>query len=373
MRNSLIIIILLAFSDLLQAQQSVQEQSFIRQYEGSIDGKYAISMHLVNWENGIIMGDYYYKKVGKKITLYGEFTDIDVFVMNEYADEGMSGEFSGMFTNPFTIKGTWTSADGKRNLPFTLQAPAETPENTGWDGQWHFNDVWDGGSLLIGSVTKDSLSFALSVVRSAHIGEIWGTAARRGNEAVFRQVEFAWDGEENPEPCYLIFNLQDDYIQVEQQSSSMACGFGMRAYATGRFDNRIITIKPTLSYGPDDADIFTTQQQHDIFRQAVGDEIYELFAYNMQSPFRPEQSSLDGFQATVVQGAVQGMFSVNEAIIMYDKTGKFWAATIDNEGDDYESSLVIRYYTNNTKHALKWPQTIGNWIDNFPDYPVRHK
>ena len=57
----------------------------------------------------------------------------------------------------------------------------------------------------------------------------------------------------------------------------------------------------------------------------------------------------------------------NEAIIMFDKSGKYWSATIDFENND----PIIRYYTNSEKHRAKLPVTIDQWRERFPEYPVR--
>lgn len=369
MKKLSISLIFLVFFQICQAQNAVNEKAFIQHFEGAISGKYPIAMRLVNWANGSLVGDYKYKKIGKNISFYGEFTDINTFELSEYADNEMTGKFRGRFINENTISGTWMNPAGTKSLPFEVKAIHSTANAGGWAGSWHLNDVWDGGTLLIGSVTKDSLEFALSVVRSAHMGEIWGTAARSGNNAVFKKVEFALADEINPEPCYLIFELKGDYVQVQQESSTMSCGFGMRAYASGQFENKIREIKPMLSFGVGDDKIFPSQTVHEGFKNLVGEQAYELFAFNMQGYDRLEQSPEDGFSATAVQGAVYGLFLSNEAIIMYDNTSKYWAATIDFENND----PIVRYYTNDRTYKTKLPATIGQWRARFPDYPVRYE
>ncbi len=365
----LIFFLIVLFANAIGAQIAVNKQIFIQHYEGAIADKYPISMRLVNWGNGSLVGEYSYKKVGKSITLYGDFKENNVFEMSEYAGDQMTGKFSGQFANKSLIKGTWSSPDGKKSLSFEVKATTTTDDASGWAGVWHLNDVWDGGTLIIGDVTKDSLDFAVSVVRTAHIGEIWGTAARSEDKAIFKRVEFTYEGETDSEPCYITFELKGDHIQVEQVSSGMACGFGMRAYAGGRFDNKVIEMKPALSFGSGDGNVFPNQSLHDGFKHLVGGNMYELFAFNMQGYEHLEQAPEDGFEATVVQGGVYGMYMSNEAIIMYTKTGKYWAMTIDFEG----KQPVLRYFTNAAEYQLKFPQSISNWADRFPDYPVRYE
>lgn len=367
MQKLLLFLVFLAFFQICFGQDIVNEKAFIQYYEGAIAGKYPISMRLVNWANGSLVGDYQYKKVGKNITLYGEFTDKNIFELSEYAGDEMTGKFRGQFVSEIAIKGTWSNPQGTKSLLFELKAVKKAENTSGWAGSWHLNDVWDGGTLLIGSVTKDSLEFAISVVRSAHMGEIWGTAARSGNKAVFKKVEFALENEVKPEPCHLIFELKGDHILVDQESSAMACGFGMRAYANGKYENKVREVKPTLSFGPETNRVFPNQALHDGFKKLVGSEIYELFAFNMQGYDRVEQSPQDGFSATAVQGAVYGLYMNNEAIIMFDKSGKYWAAAIDFENND----PIVRYYTNSEKHKTQLPATIDQWRERFPQYPVR--
>jgi hypothetical protein len=356
---------------LVQAQSfSVAETAFIQIYEGALGGKYPVVMRLVSWGNGSLNGDYYYKKVGKRIALFGEIKDINVVELSEYSDGVQTGTFQMQFVNDLIIKGVWTSGDGKRKLPFELKARNQAPD--AWAGTWHLNDVWDGGMLLVGNVRKDSLDFALLVFRSGHIGEIWGSAKRQGNRAIFMHVEqdFVLETDDDPEPCHLLFELKNNQIEIQQESSGWVCGFGMRAYASGVFDNKKIDIKPTLSVGTGEEYIFDTQAQHDGFKQLVGAPFYEVFAFNMQGFLKGDGREENGFDCTIVEGAVYGMFSVHEAIIIYDKQGKYWAMTIDYEN---EEDLVLRYFTNDKRHQRQLPRAIARWMERFGEYPVRYE
>lgn len=349
--------------------QNVKQQLFIKTYTGSLAGKYPIEMRLVNWGYGGLVGDYFYQKVGEKITLYGDFEDEQSFTLTEYADGENTGTFRGRFSDENTIKGTWSNPQGTRTFDFSLTAKPGTTDDSNWAGVWHLNEIWDGGTLLIGNVTKESLEFAISVTRSTHMGEMWGTASRDGDQAIFKSLEFDYEGSDS-EPCHLTFELRGDHILVDQLSSTMACGFGVRAYAGGRFDNRIIEKKPTLSVGDDDYDVFPAQKLHDDFKKLVGAHYYEIFAYNMQATQPEEPKPLDGARVRTVTGMVIGLFGSNEAIIMYDEHGKIWAATLDQ---DEAERFVIRYFTNDSKYQLKFPPQVAEWIDRYPDYPVRYE
>lgn len=343
------------------AQTAIKDQAFMKEYEGMINGKLPIKMHIVNWGGGSLSGHYLYKKIGKKIDIYGEFTSDNEFSIKEYAGDKHTGIFEGKFEDANKIKGTWSDPNGSKQFPFELTVIKGIADNSGWSGTWHLNDVWDGGTLLIGNVRKDSLDFAISVFRAGHMGEVEGTALRKGTQANFSQ---RINDTDDAGKCALNFTLKGNAIEVEQVSSGWDCGFGMRAHASGKFDNKKIELKPKINYGTDA--IFANKAQHDGFFALVGTEMYELFAFNMQGFDKQEQEASDGFKATVIVGAAYGLFMTNEAIILYDERGKYWAATLDFVGDQG----LVRYFTNDAKFKKKLPATIEKWRERFPDYDL---
>lgn len=361
MRFLLLHFLLLGISTFVFAQPAIQHQAFMKDYEGAINGKFPIKMHLVNWGGGNLSGTYLYKKVGKKIDIYGEFTSDNAFNIKEYAGDKHTGTFEGKFEGSDKIKGIWSDPKGTKKFPFEVTMIKSAADNSGWAGTWHLNDVWDGGTLLIGNVRKDSVDFALSVFRAGHMGEVEGTAARKGTLATFSQ---RINDTNDAGKCTLKFTLKGTTIEVEQVSSGWDCGFGMRAHAGGKFDNKKIELKPKISYGT--GAIFTNKAQHDGFFALVGSKMYELFAFNMQGFEKQEQEAGDGFKATVVVGAAYGLFLTNEAIILYDERGKYWAATLDFVGDEG----LVRYFTNDDKSKKKLPATIEKWRERFPEYEL---
>lgn len=359
--NTLCLIFIL---NTLFAQTSIKDKPFLQNYEGTINGKIPIQMQIVNWGTGDLVGNYFYKKVGKKLNLSGAFTGTTAFKLQEYANEKHTGTFVGTFADLQKISGTWSNVEGTKKFPFQVTAIKTSKDNSGWAGAWYLNDVWDGGTLLINNVRKDSFDFALNVFRSGHLGEIEGTAFRSGNTAKFSQAIV--ESDEN-EKCGINFRFNGGQIEVEQLSSGFACGFGMRAYATGTFASKKIEKRAKFNYGAEE--VFANKAQHDGFFALVGSKMYELFAYNMQGFEKPEQEPSDGFKATVVVGAATGMYLSNEAIILYDGRGKYWAATLDFEGE----KGLVRYFSNDDKLKKKLPATIEKWRERFPDYAVRYE
>jgi hypothetical protein len=93
-------------------------------FQGEINNKLGIVMRL-SCQNGKITGNYFYTSVKAKIRLEGNLKE-EILTFSEYTPQGTAtGTFSGKLSkqeNSYQITGTWSSADGKRKLPFTVNA-----------------------------------------------------------------------------------------------------------------------------------------------------------------------------------------------------------------------------------------------------------
>ncbi len=105
--------------------------------------------------------------------------------------------------------------------------------------------------------------------------------------------------------------------------------------------------------------VFQNQGQEKDFAELAGDD-YEKFldTFHLVS----EGTDLDELDATVHTGAVRGLFTVMEGIIMYDGKGKYLAAVIDGD--------VVRFFANDTAYARELPKTIEKWREGFSDKEV---
>lgn len=348
-------------NNLLSDSSAVSESPdpyFIKKYAGNIGGNLLIEMVLVNWGDGYLSGRYWYQ--GKKgvLELSGEVKEDNSFEIYESAQGKETGLFAGALTDPLMLTGTWSNPTKTKNLTFELHSLTTEATLPNWNGNWHLNAVWDDGRLLIGNVTKDSFDFAISIVRGSHTGTIEGQAALKGTRAFYKKKEF------EDEPCVLEFIHQDSFVHVEQSSSNFACGFGARAYATGKYERKNRRETATLKVGTNDDAVFPTQALHDAFKKMVGDTYYEIFAFNMQAI----QSTRDMSGKTVVTGYIPGLFGSNEAIIIFDQQGSFWAATLDY--DEVNTETLVRYFTNDPSAKRRMPVDIENWREGFKDLRV---
>lgn len=332
---------------------------FLKKYVGTIDGKLNVEMVLINWGDGFLSGRYWYTSKNKPIELSGELKPNDnSFEIVEFVNGKEGAKFIGGFHSPDSLSGSWASKDGNRTLPFSLGHLPSATDEANWTGNWHLNQVWDSGWLMIGNVTLDSFDFALTVVRGSHVGTLEGRAARKGSKAIFKQKTF------EDEPCDLSFRQMGDHVLIEQVSSNLACGFGARAHAAGRFEKNKLIRKTMLTVGTEDDDVFLSQATHDEFRRLVGDKQYELFAFNMQVKERTTNQQ----GQTVITGAVPGLFTTNEAVIIYDASNKIWAATLDfKEGND---EPFLHHFTNDPASKNKLHPDIEAWRERFKTYKV---
>lgn len=88
-------------------------------YEGYINNNLKIIMSLYPSENDMI-GSYFYDSQRKEIQLKGKLEGNKI-VLSEYDESGTNtGTFRGTIDANEKVEGTWTSSDGKKSYPFTL-------------------------------------------------------------------------------------------------------------------------------------------------------------------------------------------------------------------------------------------------------------
>lgn len=195
----------------------------------------------------------------------------------------------------------------------------------------------------------------MNAVDGAHSGELDNeTAYVRKRIAIYREQ----DG------SVVFFYLLNGKLYVTSPAPVYSAGAGVTY--TGEYSREPVEKVYTLK----DTGVFKTAAEDNAFRKVVGDDYdYELFLNSMQ--LLDEPKDLDGFGARVVHGGVRGLFSFYEAIIMYDKQGRYWAAAIDPDEEVWEEEAMpkIRFYTN-VPGTRKLPKTIAGWAEAFPEYEV---
>ena len=357
-----------AINDFEGGAKAISPQDpFVKKYKGFIGKEEAIEMQLTNWGDGFLAGYYWSVKEGKRIDIHGEMQLNEVVTLEVSVDGKRTGaKFVFPFTDLKEISGQWFDSTHPDAQPFDLQeVPAK--DNDKWSGQWHLNGIWEGGTLLIGDLSDTTFHFALSFVKNGHVGEIDGDALLlTDTTAVFNKVLDYFEGDE--ELCLMNFTLRKKQIEIFQKSDNFACGFGMRAYASGYYDNQLIKENPALSFG--DQGIFVSAEQHDKFKSWIGEKVYLDIAFNMHytkhSELNSEEENLKG---KLSKGMVMGMLTSHEAIILHDGDSAFWTATIAFL-DGENNTPVIRYFTNQAEWKKKLPKAFDEWREAFSDYEI---
>lgn len=96
-------------------------------------------------------------------------------------------------------------------------------------------------------------------------------------------------------------------------------------------------------------------------KQLLTPEEYKTLTESM-AVMSQNELDVDKLGAFVFPGAVSGLYTVMEGIVMVEPSGKLWVAYID--GDE------VRYFTNVPAYLQKPPKTIEQWRARFEDKPV---
>ncbi|MBT2290827.1 hypothetical protein J7E73_17140 [Paenibacillus albidus] len=329
--------------------------------KGAVNGNLPIHMTIKVEPGGKATGSYYYDKHKKTIRLTGNIYQNQV-TLNEYDAKGTeTGRFQGWWFPSTGFVGVWISPDGSRQLPveaLTAAAAAnlKNPSAADWTGEWNMTaeSPFRNARVQISGIQKDKLSFTIGAQDGGHSGIIdEGSAYLRNRIAIYKEN----DG------SVVFFYLLNNQLYVVSPSPVYSAGANVTytgAYYKGPAKDTTFTLK--------DLGVFKTNAEDKAFRKVVGDD-YELFLSSMQLLTREKDQ--DGLKATVVKGGVRGLFTVMEAIVMYDAKGHYWAAVIgsQNTGSEEVELPQVQFYTN-VPGTTKLPKTIDTWRQSFPEYKV---
>lgn len=91
-------------------------------YQGIIGGKYKITLSILPLKNGMLIGDYVYDNIGKKIKLTGSWNKHHLQI-NEYNKDTINAKFtsSSFNDNDGVILGHWHNLKANNKLTFKLR------------------------------------------------------------------------------------------------------------------------------------------------------------------------------------------------------------------------------------------------------------
>lgn len=234
--------------------------------------------------------------------------------------------------------------------------------NPKWKGEWERTEWAANGGLSIDSISADSLYFNLTAMAGANGGELEGAASITDSVAIFHSFE-------GYDTCHIVFTLKgDSLIVVDQQRGS--CFGGMGVEYSGKFYNEKYPYKPKKTWEGNNDSTDQTMSSLEVLNEAEDSALkaltkseYSLFVNSTQ--LSNDDDDLDSLNAKVRSSGVQGLYTMQENIVMIDSSKNIWAAVI-KEGK-------VLYYTNTPKFTNQLPKTIDNWRSRFADYPVVYK
>ncbi|MDR3562109.1 MAG: FMN-binding protein [Negativicutes bacterium] len=231
------------------------------------------------------------------------------------------------------------------NVVVSSPAATQTGQQNNWAGTWNRANVdkWHRAMLIISNVTNTNFQFDLSAINGSHTGKIAGIASINNNQAVYVQ-----------DPgIKIVFIPNGDILTVEATVPSNYFGMGVDVggdFQQGAVEEKKLTLK--------DRGVFKDEAQEEVFRNLVGKD-YDKFIDAFQ--LVGSGQDIDNWGAAVSTGAVRGLFTIKEGIIMTTSTGGIWAAVIDGN--------KVKYFSNRP-NGKALPRTVDKWRERFNDKEV---
>ena len=310
-----------------------------------------------------ISGSYFYEKDKTPISLKGTMDGSGHFEIQEFDAQGkVTGTFRGKDTSIFEkrfwphvgegLEGDWTKPGSDKKLPFALQVDPvyHHGKSSGWAGEWNYtkSTQFDSSSITIGNEQPGSFDFTMGGGSGAHPCQLEGTAQISGTKA-------SWTDSETG--CKVTITLKAGKLALKTtEQCNGFCGMGAQFY-NGEYRHGPVKRKEMDLV---DLGVLKKAQQKELQRLSGKD--YHLFVNSFQ--LTSEEEDLDGMGIKGTSGAVRGLFTYMEAIVLYRPDGKIWAAAIDSEDD------TVKYFTNDPAYAGKLPKTIDKWRERFADKKV---
>jgi hypothetical protein len=201
---------------------------------GTIGKDLRISMNLT-FQNERLSGSYAYVKYEKNIPLSGICTGGSLTLQESDASGRPTAFFRGSFAKPQTVEGTWSTVDGKKSLPFHLQAILPTDRVSGKYKMGGYLDKKTGTGaeldiLLLGDgrvrIQGDALWVNPANPSSVHTGDVDGTAKLEGDKAYYRESP------DDPDSCRFRIWFSNRTITVTDDNRK--CG-GMNVTFEGTY------------------------------------------------------------------------------------------------------------------------------------------
>jgi len=218
-----------------------------------------------------------------------------------------------------------------------------------WWGKWEIETpiVSYNSSLQIYKVTQYGFDFELSTSNGAHLGSVSGFAKFNStNDALFRVKE-----DEEMSECQIRFIKTNDIIQI---SESPGCLYyhGMRAYFDGDYK-----IQKDIFY---DLGLLNDTSLSLLYQLLDNGKHWDSFIKCFSDIHFSK--CIDNFDGRVITGAVPGLYTSYEAIIIIKNETELFGAFLDVD--------KVYYFTSVSDYKSRIPETIENWRNRFKEIEI---
>lgn len=216
-----------------------------------------------------------------------------------------------------------------------------------WDATWQLIPwgVSTGGELKTKRKDSTHLTFNISAVSGANMGELNGVASVDGTTAHYAE-----------DACALTFTAMNGVLNVTQEGADSDCGAGMGVFYAGRYvasEQPLVLENDLLSVG-----LVRTQQEDDALRKLLKNDYHALVESSSSRTLGDASSDVP--DADVDEMWVRGLGNINAAIFMRTKDSRFWMVVVVT---DSKSQSRARYYTNVPSWKGRLPATLQRWYD----------
>lgn len=205
---------------------------FTKSFEGTINGKYGITMVLTKNAN-ILNGTYNYKGKNTPLNISGTIDNNGNLTINEFNTKGnMTGVFKGQLSDN-NIIGQWSKPDGSKAMPFSI---SEFTNNEATNTETEVNNS-DDNSIWTGTYV-DEFNRTLKIIGPASDGAVKFEIAPQNSEdcqeglmvgTAYLTKSWLANYQEDGDECQLTFTFNPGQIQISEYD----CGHGA---ACGTFD-----------------------------------------------------------------------------------------------------------------------------------------
>lgn len=224
-----------------------------------------------------------------------------------------------------------------------------TQEKVIWWGHWQIRNKVKtvGGDLHISRVSSDAFFFTLSIYDGKRSGLISGKAQILTSHSAYGRLRSYSEAD-----IEIIFRrrLQDNAWCIEVEEGAGCDRYhGLSATFSGIYWHQNESV---INWG------YLDEIDMNEIERITGKYLY-VFLDNFQ------HISVDryhnGEELTTITGAVKGLYTVCESIVVLDQRGNLWCACLDPQGE----SNVVRYFTNCAQEPH--PEPIREWLENFSE------